>query len=1308
MARLALLALVVGILPLGALSTQTAAADTVPPDPTLPASVSSDPLPTAQHNGVVWSQVVIGDIVFAGGQFTRARPAGAAVGTQEVVRSNLMAYNVTTGEMTSFAPALNGSVKSLAAFGSTLYVAGQFTSIDGATRYRAAAFNATTGTLLPFAPILNGTVYGIAANADAIYIGGTFTSANNTPRQGVAGYSLPSYSLLPDFAPVQAGGNTRQLVISPDGTKVAVGGNFTTMNGSSNPGYGLALLDATTGDNLPMPVNGLIRNGNIRAAILSMAGDGDSFYGAGYAYSKTQGNLEGAFRADWDGNLTWVEDCHGDTYSVYPAENDVYVAGHPHYCGNVAGYPQTDPDWTFYRALAFSKDVRGTVSKDPYGYYNYEGQPRPDLLNWFPDINAGSYTGQSQGPWSISGNADYIVYGGEFTRVNNTPQQGLVRFGRIAVATNTDGPRLNGENFLPSIQHFEQGLRISWPANYDRDNERLSYRLIKNGANTTPVHTATVDSTFWRRPYLSYLDKNVDVGTTYTYRLRVSDPLGNVVWGDEVAVTAGTGPSLSGYDEVALADGPTSYWTLNETSGTTAADIANGDDATRTSSVTPGVPGGIADDAGTAYRFPGSSSGRLTTTASAERGPQILSVEAWFNTTTSQGGKIIGWGNSMSGDSTIYDRHLYMGNSGRLYWGIYPNDRKVISSTASYRDGSWHHAVANVSPAGQFLYVDGQLVASDTTVNHYSAQVSDGYWRIGGDRLGSWQGAGASSYFAGDIDNVAVYPVALSAAQVQAHYQAGTALPNVPPTAEFTHTVTDLSVAFTDTSTDPDGTITDHLWDFGDGTTSTDTNPTHPYTAAGTYTVRLTVTDNDTATHFTEHDVTTTDPPPANVPPTAEFTHTVTDLSVAFTDTSTDPDGTITDHLWDFGDGTTSTDTNPTHPYTAAGTYTVRLTVTDNDTATHFTEHDVTTTDPPPANVPPTAEFTHTVTDLSVAFTDTSTDPDGTITDHLWDFGDGTTSTDTNPTHPYTAAGTYTVRLTVTDDDAATHCHRTRRHRHRPTPGQRAADRGVHPHRHRPERGVHRHLHRPRRHHHRPRLGLRRRHHQHRHQPHPHLHRRRHLHRPPHRHRQRRRHPLHRTRRHHHRPTPGQRAADRGVHPHRHRPERRVHRHLHRPRRHHHRPPLGLRRRHHQHRHQPHPHLHRRRHLHRPPHRHRQRRRHPLHRTRRHHHRPTPGQRAADRGVHPHRHRPERRVHRHLHRPRRHHHRPRLGLRRRHHQHRHQPHPHLHRRRHLHRPPHRHRRRRRHPLSPNTTSPPPTRPRPTCRRPRSSPTPSPT
>ena len=165
-----------------------------------------------------------------------------------------------------------------------------------------------------------------------------------------------------------------------------------------------------------------------------------------------------------------------------------------------------------------------------------------------------------------------------------------------------------------------------------------------------------------------------------------------------------------------------------------------------------------------------------------------------------------------------------------------------------------------------------------------------------------------------------------------------------------------------------------------------------------------------------------------NTAPTANFEPPTCDqLSCQFTDASTDSDGSIASRAWTFENGTpaTSTDANPAVTFSAAGTYTVTLTVTDNENATDDFEREVTVTGAP-GNQSPTAAFTVNCTTNSCTFTDGSTDPDGSIASRAWDFGDPTspdnTSTETNPSHTYsfTELTEVTVTLTVTDDVGAT------------------------------------------------------------------------------------------------------------------------------------------------------------------------------------------------------------------------------------------------------------------------------------------------
>jgi hypothetical protein len=142
-----------------------------------PVTVSADGLPTVQIDGVVWTQAVVGDTVYVGGEFANARPAGAGTGSN-VPRANMLAYNIETGALIqSFAPNPNAQVRSIVASpdGSVIYVGGDFTSIAGVSRSRVAAFSTATGQLIgSFAPPVGWHVWDLAVTADTVYVGGNF------------------------------------------------------------------------------------------------------------------------------------------------------------------------------------------------------------------------------------------------------------------------------------------------------------------------------------------------------------------------------------------------------------------------------------------------------------------------------------------------------------------------------------------------------------------------------------------------------------------------------------------------------------------------------------------------------------------------------------------------------------------------------------------------------------------------------------------------------------------------------------------------------------------------------------------------------------------------------------------------------------------------------------------------------------------------------------------------------------------------------------------------------------------------------
>ncbi|OUE27402.1 PKD domain-containing protein [Clavibacter michiganensis] len=1059
---------------------QPAMADSAPVDPTdpkSPATVTADPLPTTQIDGVAWSQVVVGNTVYVAGKFQNARPAGAAPGTNLTPRSNLLAYDIRTGALiTSFAPKLNAQALSVTASpdGSRIYVVGDFTDIDGQGFYRAAAFSTATGKIIPtFRPIMGSQTRTVSATDDTVYLGGTFRSVNGAARNYLAAVSATNGSTLPFVA--DADTVVDALTLTKDASKLVVGGRFTQLSGV--PTYGLGAVDPSSGASLPWAANQQVRNAGVESSITSLYATGDRVYGSGYTFGDG-GNLEGAFSADPNtGVVNWVEDCHGDSYSVFATDTVAYVAGHPHYCGNIGGFPQTEP-WTFQHSIAFSKQATGTATADPYGYHNWAGTPSPTLLNWFPKYVTGSFTGQGQAAWSVNGNDDYIVVGGEFPYVNTTAQQGLVRYAMAKDAPNKVGPNSNDQLVPKAISYTKGEARISWQATFDRDNTRLTYKIVRDGKTATPVYQVTQDSTFWQRPSMGFIDKGLVPGSTHTYRVYVTDAAGNSVnrVSDTVTITDQSGSDA--YATSVKDDGATAYYPLDEKAGTAGLDHVAFEDL-RVDNATRGAVGPI--DGSTATTFSGQD-GSFAVTPQAVQAPDTFSVESWVKTTSTNGGKVVGFGGSSTGTSGNYDRMVYLDNDGRVFFGVYTGATQTLNSAPGFNDGKWHQIVATMGAEGMKLFVDGKLAGqrADTT----RGQDYKGYWRVGGDNLGGWPNQPRSYYLAGDIAQVSIYPTALTRADVVDHLVASGRTSPIPPAPSDAY---GKAVYAADPSSywrldDADGSST--LKDAGQNDVGANVgrnvrfgqagalsgsvgqaaafsdsiavsqqrvaNPTayslemwfqttttrggkligfgdnaDPFNFSGSYDRHVYMQDDGRLQFGTWTGQTNlaTSPRAYN---DGQWHHVVASQGSDGLKLYVDGDlvgqngqtqAQAYDGYWRIGGDNTWGSSSGTFQGRMDEVAVYPTVLTPSTVATHFA---LGTTGRVP-NQAPKAAFTQQAAFLEAAFDATgSTDPDGTVTGYAWDFGDGVQASGAQQSHTYAAAGTYTVTLTVTDDRGTT------------------------------------------------------------------------------------------------------------------------------------------------------------------------------------------------------------------------------------------------------------------------------------------------
>jgi hypothetical protein len=707
---------------------------------------------TWQTDGIVWAAAAAGGKVFVGGDFSAVRAPGTAAGdASSLTRTNLAVLDGATGKPLSCAPKVTGSTNAsvraleVSPDGKTLYIGGSFTALGSATgrKHLAALDIASCTPVAGFAPQVSAPLRAVEATGSSVYFGGLMSYVGSTARAraaavGAVGTSSAGKLLAwdPKFDK-----EVRAIAVRPGGSEVVVGGFFDLANGVSS--HALVVVDPVGGDNR-FVYGGLIPP---KSTVKDIAVDSSGFYTAneGTGFQEFDGRI--AF--DWsDHGQRWRDTCLGATQAVVVYGGLLYSGSHVHDCTTMGSFP----DGLRYHLLA-------------------QSVTDPKLLPWFPQTNDG--IGEALGPRDMvvsDGASDYLWVVGEFTTVNGARQQGLTRFGQsAAVQAGTSGP-------VPSITSVRKGeVRVAWRQSFDADDAVLTYRVYRNG---TLVHTVSGTSWFWERKQMTFLDSGLTPGSTPSYTVSVTD-------GNKTVTTSARKVTVAGADSAyaarVLADGATGLWRYDEPSSVFFSDTsAAGYNLTLTGGTASYrvTPDALAGDSSPAISLPGTKA-----TLYGERRlppPGAFSVETWFKTTTTAGGKLIGFGDKQVLPSRNFDRHVYMTDDGRLVFGVDNGKQVALTTPKSYNDGAWHHVVATQGSSGMALYVDGVKVAGNTVT---SAMKVGGYWRVAGDNISCrltdcagrvWPNAPTSDHFGGQLDETAVYPKALSAETVRAHYDLAT------------------------------------------------------------------------------------------------------------------------------------------------------------------------------------------------------------------------------------------------------------------------------------------------------------------------------------------------------------------------------------------------------------------------------------------------------------------------------------------------------------------------------------------------------
>jgi PKD repeat protein len=698
----------------------------------------------------------------------------------------------------------NGRVYGIAQVGNTMVIAGTFTSVAGQSRSYVAAFDKTTGTLTSFAPTLNNYVNQVipGPNDHTVFLGGKFTSVNGVTTRYLTELDLNTGQKVSTFKPPTVQYNeVKDLALR--GNQLYIVGTFTALGGV--PHGGIAALNATTGALDPfMNVQFTGHHNTVSGGAQGPVGPSDLDVTADGSKMVVVGNFKNADGVVHD--QVAVINLTGATAQVQADWNTTRYYPTCHYTSfdqNVRGVALS-PDGSYFVVTATGGAQLGSLC---------DAASRFELNATGSDIQP-TWIDQSGGDtvWGVTVTGTAVFVGGHNRWMNNPLGANAAKAGAV--------PRPGIEALDP-----QTGRPMAWnPGRLPLGVSAFAFFGTSDGL-WVGSDSDYIGDYKYKRPKLAFFPYS----TGYTPASTATATLpGNVM-------LASNGSSTNQLRSVGF-DGTTAQAAQNLS--TQGIDFNNWRGAFAAGNT---VFYGYTDGFLYSRSFDG-----------ATFGPAFkidpYHDPLWKDVQTGDGQTFNGASPSLYGQlKSSVTAMAYA--KGRMYYTL-RNDSRLYSRWFLPDSGIVDETTATASSTVNFSQAGGLFIVANTL--YYSSRTD------GSLRAVSFSSNGASGGIVSGTPTVVGSGVDW---RNTAAFLFNPPPPNQPPIAAFTSNCTDLNCDLDGSaSSDSDGTIASYSWDFGDSTNGSGVAPSHSYASSGTYTVNLTVTDDDGSTNTVSHDVTVTAP----------------------------------------------------------------------------------------------------------------------------------------------------------------------------------------------------------------------------------------------------------------------------------------------------------------------------------------------------------------------------------------------------------------------------------------------------------------